>query len=217
MLVREGHTGLGEGAAREVPHLIPRGHRSHAPELAAPEKGRGVGEGTERGGALHARSDAVIVDGKRALGGASPELEECPVPREVAVELRRALVVGKPAFHEAGASRTVALLVEYVGEGMRGVRVAGMEAERALHETAASRGIARFRACEGVDVEEPPVVAVGGGQLLEDTEKQLVAVGASAEAGETVHASDEREHEGVARKLMEVLPRSLERAGQIGP
>src|SRR5262249_43654890 len=153
MLVREGHTGLGEGATREVPHLLPWRRRSHAPELATPEKGRGVGEGTERGGARHARPDAGIVDGERAFGGAPPELEERPVPRKVAVELRRALVVGKPAFHEAGASRAVALLVEDVGEGMRGVRVAGMESERALHETAASRGIARLRAREGVDVE----------------------------------------------------------------
>src|SRR5262249_57035293 len=102
MLVREGHAGLGEGAAREVPHLLPQGRRSHAPELAAPEKGRGVGEGTERGGARDARPDAVIVDGERALGGAAPELEERPVPREVAVELRRARVGGQPAVPATG-------------------------------------------------------------------------------------------------------------------
>src|SRR5262249_61022496 len=96
--------------------------------MAAPEEGRGVGEGAEGGGARHARPDAVVVDCERALGGATPQLEERQMPREVAVELGCALVAGKPASHEGGAARAVALLVEDVGQGMRGVGVARISA-----------------------------------------------------------------------------------------
>src|SRR5262249_23303268 len=138
------------------------------------------------------------------------------MPREMAVKLSRAFVVGKPARHEAGPARAVALLVEDVGTSMRRVRVALMEAERALHEPPAACRIARLRAREGVHVEEPPVIAVGGGELFEDRQEQLVAVGAPAEAGEAVDAGQEREDQGITRELAEVLARRLERAGEIG-
>ena len=132
------------------------------------------------------------------------------------MKLGRAFVVGKPARHEVGSARAVALLVEDVSQSMRGVRVARMEAERTLHEPPAACRIARLRAREGVHVEEPPVIAVGGSELFEDAQEQLVAVGAPAEAGEAVHAGQEREDQGITRELAEVLARGLERAGEIG-
>src|SRR5215470_15396648 len=135
----------------------------------------------------------------------------------MAVKLSHAFVVGKPARHEAGPARAVAFLIEDVGKSMRGVRVAWMEAERALHELPSPRGIAGLRAREGVHVEEPPVIAVGGGELFEDAQEQLVAVGAPAEASEAVDAGQEREDQGITRELAEVLACGLERAGDIGP
>src|SRR5436305_1417431 len=81
---------------------------------------------------------------------------------------------------------------------------------------AAARGIARFGAGEGVDIEKPPVFAIRRGQLVQDAEQELVPVAAAAEAGEAVDAGGEREDEGVTRKLAQVLAGRVEGAREIG-
>src|SRR5262245_17843014 len=66
-------------------------------------------------------------------------------------------------------------------------------------------------------VEEPPVVAVGRRELVEDSAQELVSVDAAAEARQAVDAGEEREDEGVARELAKMLAGTLEGARQIGP
>jgi len=104
------------------------------------------------------------------------------------VQLRRALVAGQPAADEGAAARTVAFLVEDMRQRMRRVGIAGMQTERALDEPTAARPVAGFGAGEGMNIEEPPVVAVGRRHLVENAEQQLVSVTAAAEAGQAVDA-----------------------------
>ena len=87
---------------------------------------------------------------------------------------------------------------------MGGVAVARVPLERAFRSAAGFFVAEQFVVGEGNLGEEPPVIAVGGGQRFEDGELLVVAVDAAAEADEAVHAARLGEREGVTREIGEV-------------
>src|SRR5207245_5460229 len=74
---------------------------------------------------------------------------------------------------------------------------------------------ARLRAGKTVHAQEPPVVLVGGRDSVEQIPEQLVAIPPAAGADEAVDPGDERQHEGIARRVGEMLAHEGKAARQI--
>ena len=81
----------------------------------------------------------------------------------------------------------------------------GMEGERALDGGERAIDLAGLDLGEGVRAGEPPVLAVGGGQRLEQRQQLGLAPGAAREADQAEHAGAGRQHHGVARIVAEML------------
>ncbi len=216
MRIGERQAWRGKGPPREFPKLAPGdGAALLVPEPAAPEQRDRVGERDERRAVGVRRADVLVVERPRDLRAAQRQLEERQVPREVAVQLRRLVVVGEPRPKEAGAFIAGIAFVADVRKAVGRVAVSGVEVERALDEAPAPFPLARLRAGEAVDVEKPPVFAVRHGQAFEQIQLDLVAVAAPAEADEAEDAGGQREHEAVTRELAQVLDHVGERARHV--
>jgi hypothetical protein len=106
----------------------------------------------------HRRPDIVQVDRAGALAVAESELEQCRVPRQMAVQMPRAVVARQPSLEERGAAGRIALLEEAVDTLVRGMGIAGIAGERALDQPRAPRNLAGFDIGPAEISEKPPVV-----------------------------------------------------------
>src|SRR5262245_21491362 len=120
------------------------------------------------------------------------------------MELGGARIGREPVLDERRSRLIITALVEVVGVSVGGVRVARRERERALDQWRAGLPSLRLGESEAVRAEEPPVVAVGGGQAIEELHEEFVSILTAAEADQAVYAGCRREHHRVARKVGEV-------------
>src|SRR5579859_7506021 len=104
------------------------------------------------------------------------------MPRQVAMQLALASVVGEPALDKASAAFRVARLEITVGAGMRGKGIARVALQRALDLCGAAGDIARLDPRPAEIGEEPPILAPMRRQAFEQRQLRLVMVDPATEA-----------------------------------
>src|SRR6266436_7756735 len=111
----------------------------------------------------------------------------------------------QPGGEKLAAGFRLALLEQRVGKTMRRGGVFRPQRKSPFGQRAADADIAGFGMLPAQIGEEPPILAVMAGVTLADREFRRVVIGASGEGIETERAEQQREHEGVARILVEML------------
>ncbi len=116
-----------------------------------------------------------------------------------------AVEIGKPLGHEGGGGLVVARLVQGVGQGMSAVGVGRPLFERAFGELATAVPLTGLEQGERVGSQEPPVVAIVGGERLQQLELLGLAADPSAESDRAEDPRGRRQRQCVSWVLLQML------------
>src|SRR6185503_3642803 len=162
------------------------------------------------GGARVARGqDVALEEGERLRVAALVQREHRLVPGKVAVEVSAPVVAGHPVVQERGARLDVERLERDVGQVVGRARVARVLIERRLGQPPRLVEAVHLVIGEGERGLEPPVVAVGRGEALQESHAVLLAIAPAGQGDRAARLVDEHR---VAGELLHVLVHQREAA-----
>src|SRR5262249_51275486 len=142
-------------------------------EVEAPEQRRAVHDDVAR---ARGAEDIGLVDLERPALVSTLEFEERQVPGEMAVKRRAPVIAREPVLEERRATVVVRRLEIHVRDVVAGVGVAGILRERALRQPPGVVEASDLVIGECQGGLEPPVVAIRGGQALDESSPPLLAI-----------------------------------------
>ena len=220
---RKGSMEIGKG--QTGPGKMPAGMRSDLDPLFVDRWGRlvqlpasqepsRVCEGKHRGRLGYQRPDAVKVDRVGTLDIAARKLEQRQMPRGVAVEMPRSVVIFQPCLYKTRTPRCVAQFEETMYALVRRMGVPRVAGERTLDQPGPKGDLACFDVGPTQIAEEPPIVTPIGRQFLQERQLHLVVIALPAEAEEPKDLERQRQGQRVARVFRSMSANERQRLGR---